>query len=183
MKFKEFIKNYSYVIVRIFVDQLAVAVFALAVAIGTAKNFMTLTIFSSIFSVLFFAFMIGHMTYQAGVVDREKIALGRFKKNIFSGLIMGALANIPNFLLAVLYAIGGMFEATKGIASFANIAAKLIYGEYLGLLSIKVDGVSLGLMPISYFVIIIPALIATTLGYIIGVNGIITPKVTKKDME
>ncbi len=178
MRFKDFWKKYSYVIVRCFVDQIAIAVFALAVAIGVAISSPVLLLASSVFSVLFFMFMIGLMCWKAGVEDKEKIDLGRFKGNSLTGLYIGLLANIPNFVLAVMYAL---FDGKVG--AFANLALKLIYGEYLGILSIQVGENKLGLYPISFFVILIPAILATFVGYLLGVKGIIKPKITKKDLE
>lgn len=178
MNFKEFWGKYSYVIVRCFVDQIAIAVFALAVAISVAASSPALLLGSSVFSVLFFAFMIGSMCWKTGVSDKEKIDVGRFKGNSLTGLYIGLLANAPNFVLAVLYAL---FDGKVG--AFANLTMKLIYGEYLGILSIQAGENKLGLYPISFFVILIPGILATLVGYLLGVKGIIKPKVTKKDLE
>lgn len=183
MNFKEFVKYYSYGFVRIFVDQIAIALFAVAVATGANGMSHTLVIASSVFSVLFFLFMVAELTFRQGTADSEKIALGRFKKNNLTGLYMGLFANIPNLILALMYAICRLFEAGNGAAAFANVAMKLIYGEYLGLLTIEVGGRTLGLNPISFFVMMVPALLTAFIGYYVGVNNIIVIKPTKKDLE
>ena len=183
MKFKEFWKRYSYGIVRIFVDQIAIAIFAAAVAFGTATKYMNLTVGSSFFSVFFLLFMVAELTFRTGVEDREKIALGRFEKNNLTGLYMGLLANIPNFVLAVIYAVISHIDSLQNVAGLANVIMKLIYGEYLGILTLEVGGTKLGLMPVSFFLMIVPPVIAAFLGYFLGANGIITPKPSKKDME
>ena len=58
MKFKDFMKYYSYGYVRIFVDQIAIAIFAVAVAVGVSSKGTTLAVISSIFSVCFFLFAV-----------------------------------------------------------------------------------------------------------------------------
>ncbi len=184
MEFKEFWKKYSYGIVRIFVDQIAISLFAFAVALGLANDNMPLAIASSVFSILFFMFMVAELCFRQGASDKEKIDLGRFQRNNLTGLYMGLLASVPNFVLAVGYAVFHSIEATQGsIDGFFNLAMKLISGEYLGLLAIKVGGNTLGIYPISYFVIIIPGVLAAFLGYYLGVSGKIVIKPTKKDLE
>lgn len=183
MKFKEFWTHYSYSAVRIFVDQIAIAIFAAAVAFGTAYKNPTLMLVSSFFSVGFLLFMVAELTFRNGFEDREKIALGRFKKNNLTGLYMGLLASVPSLLLALAYAVLSCFDSMKNIAGVINVIMKLIYGEYLGILTLEAGGTKLGLMPISFFLIVVPTVLAALVGYIFGVNGIITPKPTKKDLE
>ena len=194
MNFKEFWKYYSYGIVRIFIDQIAIAVFGVAVALGCAAAAQSLgeaksqmfTLISGAFAALFFLFMVAELTFRQGVTDREKTELGRFKKSSLTGLYMGLLANVPNFILALGYTVFYLIEATKGsVSGFFGLACKLVMGEYLGILSIRVgeSGALLSSIPYMYFVVIIPCLIAAFLGYFLGVNGIITPRLTKKDFE
>ncbi|MEE0969818.1 MAG: hypothetical protein U0M06_10650 [Clostridia bacterium] len=185
MNLKEFWKYYSYGIVRIFVDQLAIAIFAFALCLGFASAGMTsLTIAGSAFAVLFFMFMVAQLCFKQGVNDREKTELGRFKRDNLTGLYMGLLANVPNFVLAIGYAVFYSISATRGsVSGFFALALKLITGEYIGLLTIKVGGNMLGLYPISYFLIMIPGIFSAFLGYYLGVTGKIVIKPTKKDLE
>ena len=191
MNIKKFFSNYSYHCVKIFVDQIAIAVFGLALAITTAKadsandpnQIQPMTVVVSVGAVLFFLIMAGQIAFKCGVEDREKISLGRFPKNNYTGFLMGLIANIPNLVLAVMYAVFGLFEATGGIAAFANLAMKLIYGEYLGILSIPVNGTKLGMMPVSFFLIALPSIIACGIAYYLAVNGIIEFRPTKDKLE
>ena len=191
MNIKKFFGNYSYHCVKIFVDQIAIAVFGLALAITTAKANSTndpnqiqpMTVAVSIGAVIFFLVMAGQIAFRCGVEDREKISLGRFPKNNYTGFLMGIIANIPNLVLAVVYAVFRLFEATGGIAAFANLAMKLIYGEYLGILSIPISGTKLGMMPLSFFLITLPSIIACGIAYYLAVNGIIEFRPTKDKLE
>ncbi|MBQ8005903.1 MAG: hypothetical protein IJ303_06300 [Clostridia bacterium] len=184
MCFKDFWKKYSYSIVRIFVDQLAISIFAFAVALGLANSSMSLVIASSVFAILFFMFMVAELCFRQGADDKEKSDLGRFKKNNFTGLYMGILAAVPNFVLAVAYAVFHNIEATKGsVDGFVALTLKLITGEYLGLMNIQLFGSGLGTYPLTYFVIIIPGVFAAFLGYYLGISGKIVIKPTKKDLE
>lgn len=191
MGIKKFFNSYSYHCVKIFVDQLAIAIFGLALAISIGSTQSTAdpnqiqpwTVVASVCSVIFFLVMIGQIAFKTGVEDREKIQLGRFPKNNYTGFLMGLVANIPNLVLAVMYAVFGLFEATGGIAAFANLAMKLIYGEYLGILSIPINGTKLGMMPLSFFIITIPAIITCGVTYYFAVNGIIEIKPPKSKLE
>ena len=191
MNIKKFFGNYSYHCVKIFVDQIAIAVFGLALAITTAKANSTndpnqiqpMTVAVSVGAVIFFLVMAGQIAFRCGVEDREKISLGRFPKNNYTGFLMGIIANIPNLVLAVVYAVFRLFEATGGIAAFANLAMKLIYGEYLGILSIPISGTKLGMMPLSFFLITLPSIIACGIAYYLAVNGIIEFRPTKDKLE
>ena len=192
MNFKGFWKYYSYGIVRIFVDQVAIAIFGLAVALGCAASARSLgegraqmlTVVSSAFAVLFFLFMVAELCFRQGVSDREKTDIGRFEKNKLTGLYMGLLANVPNFVFALGYTVFYYIEATRGsVSGFFGLGAKLIMGEYLGVLSVKIGETMLSSIPPVYFAVMIPGVIASFLGYYIGVNSIITPKPSKKAFE
>lgn len=176
-------KYYSYGYVRIFVDQLAIAVFACSVALGVAAVSEALTIASSVFSVFFLLFMVAGLTFKQGVADKEKTDLGRFKRNDLTGLYMGLIASVPNILLAIAYAVLCLFPALQNYAGVVCLIMKLIHGEYLGLLTIKVGGTMLSSFPICYFIMVIPTMLAAFLGYFFAVRGIIVPKPQKKDLE
>ena len=183
MKFKDFMKYYSYGYVRIFVDQIAIAIFAVAIAVGVSSKGTTLAVISSVFSVCFFLFAVAALTFKQGVTDREKTELGRFKKNNLTGLYMGIIASIPNFVLATLHALLALFPSLQNYKGIVNVIMKLIYGEYLGILTLSVGERKLGEMILPFFIMIIPTLLAAFLGYYLALNGIIVPKPTKKDLE
>lgn len=188
---KRFLSNYSYHCVKIFVDQIAIAVFGLALALSVGKaqsdadpnKIQPMTVAVSVCAVLFFLVMAGQIAFRCGTEDREKISLGRFPKNNYTGFLMGLTANIPNLVLAVMYAVFGLFEATGGIAAFANLTMKLIYGEYLGILAIPINGTKLGIMPLSFFLITIPSIVVCGITYYLAVNGVVEIKPTKDKLE
>lgn len=192
MNFKDFWKYYSYSIVRIFVDQIAIAIFGLALTLGTSAAGQSigedtaklLTVIASIFAVLFFLFMVAELCFRMGASDKEKTDNGRLVRNNLTGLYMGLLANLPNFILALGYTVFSAIPATNGsVSGFFGLAAKLVCGEYLGLLSIKVAGTMLSSIPPVYFLVIIPCVFAAWLGYYLGVSGKIIIRPTKKDLE
>ena len=193
MNFRNFWMYYSYSIVRIFVDQIVIAIFALAVALGTAASVGSLgaeksnvlTIVTSVFSILFFLFMVGELCFKQGAADKEKTDVGRFERDDLTGLYMGLLANIPNFILTLGYTVFYFIDATRGsVSGFFGLAVKLICGEYLGLFSIKIGGDTLSTAyPYIYFLAILPCVFAAWLGYYLGISGKIIIKPTKKDLE
>ncbi len=192
MNFKEFWKYYSYSIVRIFIDQLVIAILGLAMALGTSASVNSVgeekarlyTVITSVFAILFFLFMVAELCFRQGAADKEKTDLGRFEKNNLTGLYMGLIANIPNFILTMGYTVFYFIEATKGsVSGFFGLAVKLIFGEYLGLFSIKMNDALLSSFPPIYFLAILTILFASTLGYYLGISGLIIIKPTKKDLE
>ncbi|MBQ8208341.1 MAG: hypothetical protein IJZ89_06385, partial [Clostridia bacterium] len=147
MNFKEFWKYYSYSIVRIFVDQIAIAIFGLAMALGTSASVSSLgdekarmlTVITSIFAILFFLFMVAELCFRHGASDKEKTDNGRMQRNNLTGLYMGLLANVPNFILTLGYTVFYFIEATRGsVSGVFGLITKLMCGEYLGLFSIKI---------------------------------------------
>ena len=184
MKFKEFFKYYSYSIVRIFVDQIAIALFAVAVALALANKSMPMTVASSIFSIVFFLFMVAELSFRQGAADKEKTDLGRFKRNDLTGLYIGLIANVPNFVITLGFNVFYFIEATRGsVSGVFGLIIKLICGEYLGLLSFDVGSMKLSSFPPVYFLVMIPCILAAWLGYYLGVSGRIVIKPTKKDLE
>ena len=96
---------------------------------------------------------------------------------------MGLIASIPNFVLALLHAFLALVPSLQNYKGIVNVIMKLIYGEYLGLLTLSVGERKLGEMILPFFIMIIPTLLAAFFGYYFAINGIIVPKPTKKDLE
>lgn len=173
---KKFLQKYSYQCVTIFVNQVAIALFAisLAFAAGMAKN-DTLKIVTSILSVAFLLFIDFTSVWKVGAEDRVSVDLGRAKRDMTVPIKMWLLSNSVNLLLAVLYTLGVLIEPLQGLR-ICSVIALLIQGEYMGLLSIEVAGVTLNTVWFMYFIITIPVLIAIFLAYWLGVNNMVLGK-------
>lgn len=171
---KEFLKKHSYNMMKMFLNQFAVAIFGLvlALATGMAKN-DTLQIVSSVGSVLFYMFLLYAMTFEIGTKDKTSVDYGREKARPLTGLYISLCANSLNFLLAILITLGMLSsnQFLSDLGGIAAVAALLLEGMYTGLLAINIGGVALNAMVWPFFAITVPALLISTIGYLFGLKG------------
>jgi len=172
---KGFFQKYSYSIIKMFVNQFAISLFGLILAmLTTAVDHTVLTIVASAFSIAFYLFLIYTMTWEIGAKDRIAVDYGKMKHRPHTGLLMSLVANIPNFLLAILYTIAYPFMGTHRWAgnmnAILNLISAILEGMYRGLLTVITlpSGRLLLNAWWSYFLIIVPALITSWLAYIAG---------------
>ncbi len=170
----EFLKKYSYSSVGLFVKQIAISIFGLVLAIACAKIGKTMQIVSSCAAIVFYLFLIYAAMWEVGSKDKFGIEYGKFEGKPLTGLYIGLIANIPNFLLAAVITFC-MIGAEGGIISMigagASAGALLIEGMYTGLLSVHVGGAPLNSMWFMYFLIPLPAVGISTLAYYLGTKG------------
>ena len=81
---KDFFKRYSYQSMHLFLNQVAIGLFGmvLALAAGMADS-VPLRIVTSIFAILFYLFLQFAAGWRVGAEDRVSIDLGKRKKDIF----------------------------------------------------------------------------------------------------
>jgi hypothetical protein len=155
-----------------YVDQIAIAIFGLvlALACGMAEN-KTLQVITSIGSILFYLFILYTKVWQIGAKDRLSVDCGHEKKDLWVGLKMSLISNSLNFLLAIGIMLGVLFsdvELFSNIGGISSFIALLSEGMYIGLISLKMFGAPLNSYFITFFIIIIPALVTCLVGYIMG---------------
>lgn len=172
---KNFWKRYSYSIIRLFVNQFAIAIFGLvlALACGKAENSKLMYI-SSAGAILFYLFLLYAAVWEIGAKDKISADGGKLKKNYFTGLYMALIANIPNFILALLITIGIFFGNGGFISNMGAIAKTIslfIQGMYTGMLALDVGGAALNSYFFSYFLITVPALLVCMIAYIFGLKN------------
>jgi uncharacterized membrane protein len=169
-----FLKNHSYSAVRLFVTQIVISVFGLALVIATGQNH-TLQIIVSCAAVAFYLFLIYAAMWDIGSKDCINIETGKVEKRPLTGLFISLFANIPNFILAILITIGMLFAdggAISKLGATTSSIALWVQGMYVGLMTIDVGGAPLNSYFWMYFVIIIPAVGIATLAYFLGSKGI-----------
>ena len=171
---KEFFKKHSYNMMKMFLNQFAVAIFGLvlALATGMAKN-DTLQIVSSVGAILFYMFLLYAMTFEIGSKDKTSVEYGRIKARPLTGLYISLCANSINFLLAILITLGYVSNSQflSNVGGGAAVAALLLEGMYTGVLAVNVGGIPLNAMVWPFFAIILPALLISTVGYYFGMKG------------
>ncbi len=176
MKF--FFKDNSYTIFKMFVNQIGMTIFGIALSFATSEN-NTFFLISSIFAACFYMVLLYTMTWDIGYEEKMRIDAKRLKYNRFKGLYMSLFANIPNFIIAILAIVGyigaSSFKSGTPISpawaadlySIGKLIASLIEGMYSGIVYVVFN-----FNPWSYLIIIIPSLITCTIAYIAGVKGI-----------
>ena len=165
-----FLKKRSYDVVCMFVTQLAISLFGLALAFAVPVNQAALRIGTSVFSVLFYLFLIYTRVWELGYKDCYAFKRGESGLSRLEGLYMGLAANAINFIVALLILIGwfstnGVLDA---IAGGATVVALLTEGMYIGILSTTVGGTALNAIGYIYFVITVPMIITSSLAYLAG---------------
>lgn len=171
---KTFFHDYLYTSIKMLVDQLAVSIFGLVLALAAlAASNNTLSGVVSVFAILFYLFLIYTMLWEVGAKDRISVDVGKKPYRPHTGVLIALVANIPNFLVALLYAIGAPFMATYKWAGSMNAVlmttSALSEGMYRGLLSvIMISGSEMYKFWWSYFLIIIPSLVTAWIAYFAG---------------
>ena len=163
-------QKHSYNAVRLFVNQIAISIFGLvlAIACGKVENEI-LQIGSSVGAILFYLFLLYAAMWEAGSKDK----LSGSGTLPLTGLYIGILANSLNIILAIIITVsafapeGGSLHAVGAISS---VIALFIEGMYTGLLSIDLNGIPLNDYWMSYFIIVIPAIAVSTIAYWFGVK-------------
>ncbi len=171
---KAFFNKYSYDTIRMFVNQFAISIFGSLLAMATSfSGNSTLTFFVSCFAIAFYLFLIYTMTWEVGAKDKISVDAGKKPYKPMTGLYMALLANIPNFIIAIVYTIAYPFMSTAAwagnTAAFASIASLIIQGMYRGIImTVKIAGTPLMNIWWTYFLIIVPSLFISWLSYFLG---------------
>ena len=175
---KDFFSKHSYNIIKMFVNQIAISIFGFVLFAATSAaevngSSSILTIVVSCCSILFYLFLIYTMTWDIGAKDKISVDVGKKPYKPHTGLILALVANIPNYIIALAYTIAYPFMANHSwagnTAGIAQTASLFIQGMYRGLIS----SISIGSNKLSqfwwiYFIVIIPSLVASWLGYFLG---------------
>ncbi len=178
---KDFFKKYSYDSVKMLVDQFVLAIFGFGLTMASvhAKN-DTLLLVTGIGSVIFYLAMVYSVAWKMGTTDRSAIEMGHRKFNPLTGTLVSLVANIPNLLVAITYMINSLVSDGSGLS---GIIGRLFNAMYLGLMTlVNFNGDHLHAYWWMYFLIILPALLVCTVGYIMGAKGKMFTKLMVPDL-
>lgn len=175
---KYFIKENSYWMFKMFVNQIGMTIFAIVLTFATNQN-DTLFLIVSVFSICFYMVLLYFMTWDIGFEEKIRIDGKRQKFVKLKGLYMSLFANIPNFFLATLIIVGYYCSSGFNSAGYpaspewavnlygiGRLIAGLIEAMYTGIINIV-----FGASPWAYLIITVPSLITCTIAYIMGVKG------------
>ena len=178
-----FLKENSYLIFKMFVNQLGMTMFGLVLSMATSQN-ETLFLISSIFAVVFYMVLLYTMTWDVGYAEKVRIDGKRLKYRPMKGLLISLCANIGNLILGILITIGyysassytlnqvgAIFpsspQSAVNLFRTAKTIATLFEGMYSGIISCWFLN-----SPWVYIVITFPAMLTCMIAYIMGVKGI-----------
>jgi len=169
---KNFFTRYSYTAVRLFLNQFAIALFgmSLALACGRAGN-RSLQIATSILSVVFYLFLNYATMWEVGAKDGISADARKEPRRLFYGFWVGVLANAINILLALMILPGAFVpigHPVNGISAVASVIALMIQGMYQGILAVPFRGLALHDFAWVYFAIVLPAILVSGIAYILG---------------
>ena len=143
--FMKFIKEHSYDIVRLYINQIGIAIFSLvlytAVGVLEDKSLGTkVKLLLSVFATLFYFVLIYCAAWDWGAKDKIKIDGGRMEKRPLKGALLAIYANISNILLAGVCALtmglymAGLGETLYSVSAVFNLIIRFLSAMYLGTL-------------------------------------------------
>ena len=104
---KAFFHKYGYSIVKMFLTQIVISMFGASLAMATVSSGNpSLTIVVSICAVLFYLFLLYVMVWEIGAQDKISVDVGKKEYKPLTGVVLSLLANIPNFIIAILFTVG-----------------------------------------------------------------------------
>ena len=185
-----FWKKHSYQIVRLFIIQIGIAIFGLVLSFAVATAFRDRNdriplLMVSIFSVLFYLFLLYSVSWEIGGKDRLKLDAVHAEFNGSTGFLLATLAEIPNFLFDLLMLIGGILVragvTVGGSRTFGVGYAPETFLDsmYVGIIRslLEATGLSQDASPSYYLVAALfflastlPAILVIGFGYYMGVN-------------
>lgn len=180
-----FIKNNSYNIIRLILNQFGMMIFGLVLSLATAGIDSSvsdkLLLFVSIFSTGFYMVLIYAMMWEQGARDIIRVESGRMALDKYYGMKVALCANIPNLILALLAFIGSLFgdvfgssQAASNLSFIAYISSNFVQATYIGIIKAlrSAFGISvtsrLFFRSLVYFFTVIPAILTSTFAYILG---------------
>ena len=161
---KDFWSENSKIIGKIILNQFGatfLGIMVVTAASSAQSQKAWLMLFASVFASLFYLFLVYNVIWEKG---------GRAARKPLKGLMISLVANIPNFILALIVLISNPFKETAAWAASLNVAGRALCllweGMYAGLVSYFSPH-----NPIIHLLYIFPALAVTTFGYILGLNN------------
>ncbi len=189
---KNFFRLHSYDIVKLFLNQFAIAIFGIALAIATGKSGNKMLVFvTGILSIVFYLFLIYMTAWEIGSKDISAVKSGNRPFIPLTGTYVALCSNSLNFILAIIISLAFAFSDVAFFSTSGGIAstiALLIEGMYTGILSFDIGGAPLNSYWWIYYLIPLPSVIVSTIAYLAGykgvnITGIFTPPVPESDRE
>lgn len=149
---------------KLFINHIGMMVFGLIVLIATKMMNNVIFHIMGVFSILMYMTLLYTAMWEAGAADKIKIDGGRKKRNLLSGFMFWAAANIASILFAVFIIAFYYIPALGEICGTLQLINNFYNGMYLSILNVVPA-------PFSYALILVPGLLVSGISYILGVKG------------
>ena len=129
-----FFKKNSYDIVRMFITQIGISIFALIMSTAfsamdidkSSAGFIVGKVAISVFSTAFYFILLYMSAWDWGAKDKIRIDAGKLSKNNAKLFLMALIANAPNIVISLVSAFCLIFSAC-GITKFFYAAGSLLF--------------------------------------------------------
>ena len=168
-----FFKKNGSIITKLMVNQLGMAIFGFSVTVavtmyagGLEESSGNLYLsLASVFSVLFYMFLVFVVTNDAGASDKIRVDAGRMERDGLLGLKWSLCANALNYLLAAVIIIA-RFAGLEDLEGILTPITAIIQAPFMGLRSVFMPN-----NPLAYVIMPLVPTVTCTVGYILGLKG------------
>lgn len=174
--FINFVKTHSYDAFKLLINQVGIIVFSLAVSF-TFVSKLEWYLISSIFCVLFHLMLVYTACWDMGEKEAPALSAGRMKPMPLKGLYVSLLSNIIKFLFVIFVFLGMLSNGGffKQLYSVGVTVLRFLFVEFSGIMTFFFengtyysDNFVLDYPEYMYILMLLPTLIACTLGYYMG---------------
>lgn len=173
---KGFLKNHSYDIVTMLLNQIAISLFGFSLVLAAMKiDNDVLRNVTSIFSILFYLVLLYIKAWDIGYKDKVLVEQGKKENLPMLGALISLCANVVNFLLAIfilLRALLPQVAVLDYIGGLCQAICMFAQGMYAGLLVNPVGGAPLNAYWFVYFLTPIPAILVCAIAYYFGLHDV-----------
>ena len=176
-----YFKSSFYDSVKLFLAQIALAVYGFVTA-GATLNNPLLMVGASVLGILLYFLVIYDFMWEVGGTDRIHNDVTGEKANFGKPVYVSLIANIPNFIFAILTLVSYFGDMT-GLYEISNAVLRMIQAVYIGLFeNIVINGMELNANPFAYTVTPFISVFITFAVYVLGYKNIklLPEKKTKK---
>ncbi len=187
-----FFKKNSYEIVRLFVIQIGMMIFSFIVSTAAMQvydqNTKAAHLVVSVFSVLFYLFVLYTTVWHVGLTRSERLANGREKADKLYGAKIAVFANLPNFLLCFLMVIG-LFRLVFpnsffiGLFGVSRLLEGLLNFKYLGIINYVSPKDGYLLITLLSILSTLPSILVSQIACTLGEKNIRVTKATPPSKE
>ena len=167
-----FFKKYSYIIIKLFLNQFAISLFGIGLAFASSyAGNSTLLLVTSIGSVIFYLFLQYAITWEVGAKDGITATSRHTSRGLWRGFVLAICANAINIVSALMVFSKVFTGAENQVSAVGQFIAMVLQGMFQGILSQRIGGAQLNDFWWMYFLMMVPAILVTGFSYIIGNYG------------